>query len=688
MGDGSAMIRCTNCKHPNQDGAIFCANCHHFLAWESAPAAGGEPESEEAPDPPAQADPEPPPQPRAEGAPERSRESPESTAPLTPVAPTPGPAAVRDLVAVIDASGTLVGSRGRADLSRRLTGVRTMVQQRSVTVAVVGEFKRGKSTLVNALLQTAACPVDADIVTGTPTLVGYGERLHVVAHLQKPGDVDETTEEVRFEDLATLVSERSDDQPTDVRSVEVRVPHRMLRSGLCLLDTPGVGGLESVHGQLSLASLNGADGVLFVTDASQELTAPELGYLTTALERCPRGALVVTKTDLHQHWRRIVDTNREHLATAGIDVPVFAVSSFLRLRAARESELNQESGFAPLAEFLAGVLEQTLRHQAGRAAHEVDFVAAQLAHENDAERVVLARPESGGAMVEKLDAVHERARSLSAPSAAWQQVLADGIQDLVADVEHDLAARLRTVLRDARDIVDESDPKDTWEETQAWLRRQVAEAGVANRDLLLHRANQLSDAVAEQFSLESGSGVELELDSVTRALAALELPSASTFAMPGGRLGSVLSSGRLAAYVPLMALSVALNTTLLIIPPAALVGAVVGRTLFKMESKRQKVYRQGQAKAAAGKFVDEVAFEMNKDTRDGLRRTQRRLRDEFQSRAGSIQASTSAALAAARRASQLSPDAQAARAAQLDQETQQLGRIRDGMRTLATAGSA
>ncbi len=226
-----------------------------------------------------------------------------------------GPTAVRDLIAAIDASGALAGHRDRGDLSERLAGVRTMVQQRAVTVAVVGEFKRGKSTLVNALLQTAACPVDADIVTGTPTLVGYGEHLHVVAHRQQPGEVDETTEEVRFEDLAALVSERSDDRPSDVQSVEVRVPHRMLRSGLCLLDTPGVGGLESVHGQLSLASLNGADGVLFVTDASQELTAPELGYLQTALERCPRAALVVTKTDLHQHWRRSSRPTGRHLAT-------------------------------------------------------------------------------------------------------------------------------------------------------------------------------------------------------------------------------------------------------------------------------------------------------------------------------------------------------------------------------------
>ena len=554
-----------------------------------------------------------------------------------------------------------------------------MVEQRSFTVAVVGEFKRGKSTLVNALLQTAACPVDADIVTGVPTLVGYGEELRVLAHFQQPGE-SETTKSVPFADLTALVSEHADGRASHVRSVEVRVPHRMLRPGLCLLDTPGVGGLESVHGQLSLASLNNADGVLFVTDASQELTAPELDFLTVTVERCAHAALVVTKTDLHQHWRQIVDADREHLTNAGLDIPVIPVSSFLRLRAARQPALNQESGFVPLVEFLGTVLEETAGRQAATVAHEVDFVAAQIAHEADAERVVLARPDAGEAVIDRLDEVHDQARKLTAATAGWQQVLADGIQDLVADVEHDLAARLRTVLRDVRDIIDESDPKETWVDTQAWLRRQVAAAGVANRDLLLLRANELSDAVAEQFHLDSGAGVEFELDSVTSALAALQLPSASTFSMPGGRLSSALSSGRLAAYVPLMALSVAHFTTLFIfiMPPAALVGALVGRKLFQTESKRQRVYRQGQAKAAAGKFVEEVAFEMNKDTRDGLRRTQRRLRDEFQARAVSIQTSTGAALEAARRASSLPPTARAARTANLDGETRQLARSETG----------
>ena len=54
-------------------------------------------------------------------------------------------------------------------------------------MAIVGEFKRGKSTMVNALLQTAVCPVDADEVTVVPTLVRYGETPGATAYFEASG---------------------------------------------------------------------------------------------------------------------------------------------------------------------------------------------------------------------------------------------------------------------------------------------------------------------------------------------------------------------------------------------------------------------------------------------------------------------------------------------------------------------
>jgi predicted GTPase len=591
------------------------------------------------------------------------------------------------LLAAIDESAHVAGERSRPDLSERLDHARRQVSARPVTVAVVGEFKRGKSTLVNALIQTAACPVDADIVTAVPTLVRYGDQLRVTAQVQEPGKSTTTTRPVAAAELRALVSERVDDRPSDVRTVEIEVPHRILRSGLRLLDTPGVGGLESVHGQVSLASLAGVDGVLFVTDASQELTAPELEFLRSTLQRCPTAALVVTKTDLHRTWRRIVELDQQHLRDAGIDIPVIPLSSFLRLRAVRHPALNEESGFAPLVTFLAKeVVQGAAARAAARVAHEVDFVATQLARESDAERVVLAEPERSAAVLERLQSASHRSRTLTSADASWQQTLADGIQDLVADIEFDLQARLRAVLRDARDIIDRTDPKTSWTETQGWLRREVATAGVANRDLLLRRAVALGESVASQFNLEAGEAVEVELDLVVRALEERELPSASTFSMPGGRLGSLMVTARTTALVPMLAVALAPTGLLpiaVLTGAAVVVGAGVGGKLFRDEGRRQRSYRQTQAKAAAGKFVDEVAFEMNKETRDALRLTQRQLRDEFQARARSLQASATGALAAAEQALALAPEAQGRRAAQLDAEAHRLGRIRSRLATVS-----
>ena len=672
------MTRCSSCGHQNQDGSVFCANCNHFLAWSSSQAAEEKAptQAERAPDP-------------EQAAPEQPIPPPPAPKPVMPTRAPESRSGVPTLISAINDSEALAADRRRPDLIERLAHAKQRIESRSVTVAVVGEFKRGKSTLVNALIQTSACPVDADIVTAVPTLVKYGEKLGVTAYLQRPGDPEPTAKQVGIKDLTRLVSEAMDEGANNVRSVELRVPHRILRSGLCLLDTPGVGGLDSVHGQVTLASLNGADALLFVTDASQELTAPELDFLKTAVGRCPMAAVVVTKTDLYLHWRRVVELTRQHVIDAGLALPVIPVSSFLRLRAARQPDLNSESGYAPLVEFLGkDVFRSSTAKAAATVAHDVDFVASQLAHESDTERIVLARPEESQVVVNKLGQANQRARALTAPSSAWQQMLADGIQDLVADVEYDLQARLRTVLRDAREIIDEGDPRDTWPDTEAWLRRQVATAGVENRDLLRLRAGALSDTVARQFNLDAGDGVELELDDLTRALSELELASASTFSMPGGRLGSLMLVARTTVFLPMMAFSVVpVIGWVIAAAGAATLGVAVGSKLLWDEGKRQRSYRQTQAKAAAAKFIDEVAFQMNKATRDGLRRTQRRLRDEFASRATSIQASTGAALEAARRAAALGPDAQAARSATVDAEAQRLVGIRSSMRELAARGA-
>ncbi|MEU8614992.1 dynamin family protein, partial [Actinoplanes sp. NPDC048791] len=240
----------------------------------------------------------------------------------------------------------------RGDLVARLDQLSARLTGADVPIAVVGEFKQGKSTLINALLRTDVCPVDADVVTAVPTIVRYGTPPSAAAFVGAEGETPSRVA-VPFDRLREVVAGGHNGQP--VRTVEVRLDRRLLRGGMTFVDTPGVGGLDSAHGNLTLGVLPLARAALFVTDAAQELTEPELDFLRRTVQGCPAVVCVMTKTDLHRQWRRIADLNRAHLARAGLPLRIVAVSSFLRLHAGRSGDdaLNDESGFPNLLGILA-----------------------------------------------------------------------------------------------------------------------------------------------------------------------------------------------------------------------------------------------------------------------------------------------------------------------------------------------
>ena len=333
-------------------------------------------------------------------------------------------------------------------------------------------------------------------------------------------------------------------------------------SGLSLVDTPGVGGLDSAHGFLTLGALRRAQGLLFVTDAAQELTGPELAFLQTAMTGAPLAALVITKIDLYPQWRRIAELDRGHLQRAGLELPIIAVSSLLRLRAIRRPGepadssrvrgLNEESGFQPLVAFLArDVVAATRRDAARAAATEVEFVASQLQQKAEVERAIIETPAVREKVVAELDQFQQKAAVLASATATWQQTLGDGVQDLVSDVEHDLQRRLRVVLHDAEEVIDQGDPLQTWTDTEVWLRRQVAMVTVANRDLLTVRAEELATSVAEQFDLQAGSALDLKLADLGDAFEGVTLASKTSLSMPGGKLAPMMVAARTGLLLPL-----------------------------------------------------------------------------------------------------------------------------------------
>jgi len=670
------VITCGSCGVQHDDEAGFCLTCGTYLGWGvGAPSStGAVPATDspvagrvEVPGPAASV-------PRAERgqrlAPEAGHETP--------------------TMAVLERLRSFAEYRDRPDLSAHVVAAQQRLRQQVVPVAVVGEFKRGKSTLVNALLQRAVCSVDADVVTAVPTLVRYGERPSLTAYLFGEPGTDPLPVQLPLEDLADVASEQGARSGRRYRSVEVRLPHRILRTGLCLVDTPGVGGLDSAHGLTTLGALDTASAMVFVADASQELTGPELDFLRQAVERCSVAACVLTKTDLYMDWREILERDRAHLAEASLDLPFFPVSSFLRLRAQRDPALNEESGFGELMHWLAATaLGGATRAAEVEAAEQARFVVGQVGRTVEAERAVLERPQQAERLVEGLATATRRTAALVSPTATWQQLLTDHVQDMVASVEHDLQERLRRVLREVETVIEDVDPQQAWTDIEVWLRRQVVLASVENFDVLARRAEELAREVAEQFDLDARVPVEITVAPTPEGLEGLGLGSRSVLVFPGGRAASLLLAARTASFLPMVLFGVASSLLGVLVAPVSLaLGAGIGAKIIRDERQRQVTYRRQQAKAAARRYVDEVSFIVSKDSRDALRGTQRQLRDAFQARAAAIHRSTGAALDAAEQGRRLPASQRSARSRQLAAQSDELASLRDQVTSSAPGAGA
>ena len=114
-----------------------------------------------------------------------------------------------------------------------------------------------------------------------------------------------------------------------------------------------------------------------VSDATQEFTAPEMAFLRQAAALCPTVVCVLTKTDATRTGGPIAELDRGHLATAGIEAPVFPVSASLELLAVQrqDRELHEESAVGVLSAHLRTEVVDRAEALARRAtAHDLTSV--------------------------------------------------------------------------------------------------------------------------------------------------------------------------------------------------------------------------------------------------------------------------------------------------------------------------
>ena len=554
-----------------------------------------------------------------------------------PAKPTT-PATAAQLIKLVEHGLQLVGTGDRADLRKRLDQTLGRLKDPSIRVIVVGEFKQGKSKLINALVNAPACPVDDDIATSVPTVVRYGDPASASILVPKADNdgADEASVErqpIPLADLPAYVSEQGNPgNSKKLVAAEVCLPRKILTGGLTVIDSPGVGGMGSSHTLTTLTALPTADAMLLVSDASQEYTEPELRFLRQAMRITPSVVGVLSKTDLYPDWRRVEETDRAHLARVAPDIPLFPVSSDLRLEAARlqDSELNTESGFPVLITHLRNeIVGKAQRLQRRSVSQDLLSVTENLRLSLQSELEALENPEGTPRMIAELELARTEADELRKRSARWQITLNDGISDLIADMEYDLRDRLRRIQREAEAAIDQGDPGPSWNEFSRWLEECAAAAISDTFVWTSERAQWLAAQVAEHFAAEE---VSLPVMRVSDSGDALD-PVDAMPDMEDGRINPMqkVLIGMRGSYggVLMFGLLTGIFGMALINPLSVGAGLLLGRKAYREDKEARLKRRQGEAKALVRRQIDDVTFQVGKQLKDRLRLVQRSIRDHF-----------------------------------------------------------
>ena len=160
-------------------------------------------------------------------------------------------------------------------------------------VACVGQFKRGKSTLLNALVGYEVVPTGFVPVTAVPTVIRFGDELHARVRMREGSWRD-----VAMSSLNEYVTEElNPENEKAVDGAEVFVPSPLLSSGMCFVDTPGLGSVFTGNTATTQAFIPHIDAALVVVGADPPIAGEELTLVEAVGKQVQDLILVINKAD-------------------------------------------------------------------------------------------------------------------------------------------------------------------------------------------------------------------------------------------------------------------------------------------------------------------------------------------------------------------------------------------------------
>jgi GTP-binding protein EngB required for normal cell division len=424
---------------------------------------------------------------------------------------------LRELSAVVPAADAPVVEELRRRVARRV-----------LRVLVVGEAKRGKSTLINALVGWEALPTGVAPVTAVPTTVVHGaaERLQVRF-------ADGSAQQFAVGQLAAFVTEAGNPANTrGVTDVVVTVPLPFLADGIELVDTPGVGSVHEHNTGEAMLALQRMDAAILVLTADPPISASERTFLRHVRQHAVMVFCVLNKVDrlsAGELAEARVFTERVLAEELGADVPAWPISARSALSARGGAVRDDTSGDTGFDAFAGAFAEYLGTSQARDLTRSVATRAERLARgvAETAAATLAALAISEDSLAEKVEMFSQQLAAVTRDRAESQAVAAGECQRLLTETNQQATALYTEaagplLTKVSQHLTELSGPMRTIEAdalayaadeirviVEAWRSRRATELDAAVADLdqrltsrLLSHIAAVRDSAAALFAMD------------------------------------------------------------------------------------------------------------------------------------------------------------------------------------------
>ncbi|MGD0682372.1 MAG: dynamin family protein [Terracidiphilus sp.] len=345
----------------------------------------------------------------------------------------------KGLLRAIGALSALAQRNRTEDLYASLASLSEKLQKNRFNLAVLGQMKRGKSSVINAMLGAEILPTGILPLTSVITRVRYGTTPGAQI-IYKSGQC----EPIGVGTLHEYITEAGNPgNRKQVASAEVTYPSQFLRMGVDLIDTPGIGSTHLHNTSTTEDYLTEVDAGIVVLSVDPPITAVEADFLRRIRLDVPRLLFVINKTDMatpaevEAVLRFIESELRNHI---GIKNPeLFPLSARLTMKELREQASQKSSGIEQLTARLHYFASEEKEHTL------LQSVALDMLRMADTLRLTALVGERARSM--SGEALATRKRALEAALSGADQELND-LRHLLRQDTATIIARIESDLND------------------------------------------------------------------------------------------------------------------------------------------------------------------------------------------------------------------------------------------------